>query len=1675
MQEAERPAGSTVRPAGDGREEAVAEPAATAAQARAAGQPSQDGFAGSLFDAFDTQTEPEPVLNVQQEPVLTLYDLFGFSAEERSQVNRPKKRGPKPKAQKQTTARPRKEPEEERFIEWREELMIARQERLEAKQRAAAANTALSPAEALRKAAAHLAAATPIQPPQSAQAPKAANVSREEERPLDWRERLMQNRPYQEERQPAEVLTAVPAERSAVTSAENQSRTITVNRQAAAKPATGRSGVAGQPQAAIRTEYGRERPEPSRKVPDSAADGKSGDRAQLSDALSPQADPFIATGSPHPAPDAVAVTGPAADNPAPAGSAVRQGVPSASVSGKRAEAAMPHNTAHGDEAAEDPLAPRPFKGERPEHYRDGTLIVDKENRVGYLSDLKTLRPMFHPLDLPEEQRVKMSLYIEVRDTYHHLYNVEADTQAPHPALRVMLNSLYDNFVERFGRLNEPQNIDQIRMDSGADEILSLERYTDGIVNKADIFDHPVAFNPAEIEKTDDVHTALAASMNRYADINIEYISELTGASEAEVLEQLKGRIYFNPDSGKYEIAERVIAGNVIEKADRVERFLDENPDHEGARETLAALREATPKPIAFEDLDFNFGERWIPTGIYDSYASWLFETEVKIGYIADLDEFGITAKDEYNIKIQNQYAVQGEFRRYTGLHLMKHALHNTIPDITKKARKLIDGEWKEVKVRDGEKIQQANTKIDEIRSGFTDWLCDQSADFKERLADMYNRKFNCFVRPKYDGSHLTFPGLDRKALGIEDLYPSQKDAIWMDILLGGGIVDHEVGGGKTLIMCCGTYEKKRIGLVNKPMITGLKANIHEIAKTFCTAYPMARVLYPGREDFTPKKREQIFRQIKNNDWDAVILSHEQFGMIPQSPEIQQEILRAELDSVEQNLMLLKAQGKSVSKRMLTGYLKRRHNLEAKLQKIQYALDHRKDDAVDFRRMGIDHLCVDESHKFKNLMFNTRHDRVAGLGNPDGSQRALNMLFALRTIQERTGRDLGATFLSGTTISNSLTELYLLFKYLRPKALDRQNIRTFDAWAAVFAKKSVDYEFSVTNQIVQKERFRYFIKVPELAAFYSEITDFRTAEDIGIDRPHKNEILHNIPPTPDQQAFIDKLVHFAKTGDATVLGRAPLTESEEKAKMLIATDYARKMSLDMRMIDPELYGDHADNKANHCAAQIAHYYRKYDQHKGTQFVFSDLGTWKPGDEWNVYAEIKRKLVEDHGIPASEVRFIQEAAGSEGKRKKMIEEMNTGRIRVLFGSTDMLGTGVNAQRRCVAIHHLDSPWRPSDLEQREGRGIRKGNEVAKLYADNTVDVLIYAVEKSLDAYKFGLLHNKQLFIRQLKHNNLGVRTIDEGGMDEGSGMNFSEYVAVLSGNTDLLEKARLEKKIAGLESERQAFIRGKSSSRSQLEHTLGEIEKLDDKIGRIEKDLEAFRSRAELNEDGSYRNRITLDGVESNDPQFIGKQLNHIAKTVDTGTGEKRIGSIYGFEIIVKSEKSMKEDFETIRNRFYVRGEGEYLYQYNYGNLAGDPRTAALNPLHALGTIEPTLEKFRKERTLLEKDVPQLRQIIEGTWRKEADLAALKKEMERLDRQIQLALKPVGSDRDGEEAGEQQEQRQEKDARREAPAADDLQRHIPARLRQIADASGGRIVIGGVPPRTDDDFSSKKIKL
>ena len=1262
---------------------------------------------------------------------------------------------------------------------------------------------------------------------------------------------------------------------------------------------------------------------------------------------------------------------------------------------------------------EEAMMPRPFKGIMEPHLKEGLLVWEHTGgvrfQIGVLKDVTRYGATFQPLDMEGMQAQKAQLYIDLRNTYERLYAHEAENHEENALLRRNLNTYYDEFVMRYGNLNAKHNAKLILMDASGRNMLSLERGENGQFVKADIFDHPVSFSQETLAEVESPEEALSASLNLYGGVNLPYMESLCDLPQSEMLEALKGRVFYNPLADGYEIADHFIAGNVVQKTADVEDWIKENEGHgmlPQAQESLAALRESIPEQIPFEDLDFNFGERWIPTGVYAAYMSRLFDTEVRITYSENIDEYAVACSHK-TMKITDEFLVKGYYRHYDGMNLLKHALHNTCPDMMKAVGK--DEHGNDIKVRDSEGIQLANAKIDEIRNGFTEWLEEQSPEFKKRLTDMYNNKFNCFVRPKYDGSHQKFPDLDLKGLGIKDLYTSQKDCVWMLKLNIGGIADQEVGGGKTLIMCVASYEMKRLGLAHKPMIIGLKANVREIAETYRKAYPNARILYASEKDFAAANRVRFFNDIKNNDWDCIIMSHDQFCKIPQSPELQQRILQEELDSVEENLEVLRQQGKDVSRAMLRGLEKRKINLQAKLEKVEYAIRSRTDDVVDFKQMGIDHLFVDESHQFKNLTFNTRHDRVAGLGNSEGSQKALNLLFAIRTIQERTGRDLGATFLSGTTISNSLTELYLLFKYLRPKALEKQDIRCFDAWAAIFAKKTTDFEFNVTNNIVQKERFRYFIKVPELAAFYNEITDYRTAEDIGVDRPKKNEILHHIPPTPDQEVFIGKLMQFAKSGDATILGRPPLSETEEKAKMLIATDYARKMALDMRMIDPN-YEDHPDNKASHCAKMIAEYYRKYDAQKGTQFVFSDLGTYQPGGGWSVYTEIKRKLVEDYGIPAHEIRFIQECK-NEKARKAVIEAMNSGYVRVLFGSTSMLGTGVNAQRRAVAIHHLDTPWRPSDLAQRDGRAVRKGNEIAKLYADNKVDVIIYAVEKSLDSYKFNLLHCKQTFISQLKSGALGARTIDEGAMDEKSGMNFSEYMAILSGNTDLLDKAKLEKKIASLEGERKSFHKGKRDSELKLESKTSALKNNQAVIAGMTEDWEKFTAAVQTDKEGNRLNPIKIDGLDTADEKAIGKRLQEIAKNATTGGQYKRVGELYGFPIEVVSEKTLKDGLEFCDNRFVVAGN--YRYSYNNGHLAmADTHAAAMNFLNALEKIPSVIDQYKAKNEALEREIPQLREIAGKTWKKEDELKQLKSELAALDRKIQLELAPKQEETPGQ---------------------------------------------------------------
>ena len=1231
---------------------------------------------------------------------------------------------------------------------------------------------------------------------------------------------------------------------------------------------------------------------------------------------------------------------------------------------------------------------RPYTEKLDDWMKSGTLVMF-EGQIGTVvfrksSHYADVAVDFVPVDEGKVNMERAADYFPVREAYFLLSTKERDLQTEQTAIRERLNTLYDAFVAKWGFFHENDNKEFIMLDSLGVEVFTIEMQLGGDIVKADIMREPVAFTKIATDRILQPSEALASSLNFYGKVEMDYIMRSTGLSDEDVIEALQGEIYYNPLTEEWEHKGRFLAGNVVDKYKELTSCLDDlsGRERDWTEISARALENATPEPIPYEELDINMGERWIDPQLYADFAADLFGVEAEVMYFDVNDTYVVRLKG-YSPAAYNTYSVQN----FNGEDLFVHALHDTVPEITKEVYRNGD----KVRVPDEEAIQEAATKIQEIRSNFNQWLDACPLEVRDELVRTYNERFNCYVRPAYDGSAQTFPQLSFEQFPYNELYASQKDAIWMIKQNGGGICWHEVGTGKTMIMCVSAYEMKRLGLVQKPLIIGLKANVHEIADTFRKAYPNAKILYPGKEDFTPANRKEVFSKIKNNNWDCIILTHDQFAKIPQSEETMIEIFTEELYDVERSLEVLEQSTMRYrSRKMQKGLEVRQENLKAKLSELRTKLDGRKDDTVDFHSMGIDHIFVDECHMFKNLMFQTRHNRVAGIGNTKGSQRAMNLLFAIRDIQHLTGRDLGATFLSGTVVINALTELYVMFKYLRPRELKRQQISCFDAWAAIFTKKTADYELNVTGSIKRKERFRTYIKVPELAMFLREITDYRTADMINLDVPEKNVRFLSHAPTVGQEEMIGRLVSFAGSGNWEDLGLDMIEpDNLDKAKMLIATNVARKMALDMRLLG-EKFSDDAGNKASICARTIYDYYVRSAANKGTQFVFSDLSTYKP-NEWNIYTDIKEKLVR-LGIPADEIQFIQ-CATTERARKRLFEDMNSGRVRVLFGSTSMLGTGVNAQQRAVAVHHLEIPWRPADMEQRNGRAVRKGNTV-KLWGGNVVDIVIYGTEKTLDAYKFNLLKNKQMFINQINNGTIAVRRIDEDSMDEDNGMNFAEFVAILSGNTDLLNKAKLDNKIMQLEKEQAIFKKERIRAERKIAANTEAVGKAERIVAQVEQDMEYIASYS-----GS-RETLLLNLPQATREE-TGRELHRIAKTY-RGEAYRTIGSYIGLNLLVSSEYTLSGSFD--RNVFFVEGVSGLKYRCGVsGALPLGFAESARYPQAALERMPSLIEKQQKQIAQLQHEIPTLQEITARKWSKAEELERLKQECKDLQQRIDEALK------------------------------------------------------------------------
>ena len=688
---------------------------------------------------------------------------------------------------------------------------------------------------------------------------------------------------------------------------------------------------------------------------------------------------------------------------------------------------------------------------------------------------------------------------------------------------------------------------------------------------------------------------------------------------------------------------------------------------------------------------------------------------------------------------------------------------------------------------------------------------------KEYLEEKYHLKYNSYVNRKYDPKY--FQEGDIKNYKAWDHQKSSALKFTTEL---NGLADHKTGSGKTLTMIMTAYKAKSLNLIKKPMIIGLIPNIKEIAETFKKAYPNSKILCPDENEFTKSKRKEMLAKIQLNDWDCIIITHQQFMKIPQSIKIEENLLEETKEAITSDLNSSETQ--TGGQNELKGLQIRLNNIEVRLKTLQEKRKELADENLPtFKEMGIDLLQVDEWQYFKNLMYTTRHHNISGLGNPEGSQMASNLLVAVRTLQDHHKADKGAIFYTATPLSNSIVETYTLFNYLTPNQNKKQDIFSFDAWLSLYVKIKPTFKFDVSNQIKIVNSCTEYNKLPELSNNYRKLAHIINENDIKeyIKEPEINHILVNIEPSEAQKEYYVKLVEYIKSKGRgrRISGEYPNPESLYPPYMLLAINDARKLSLDHRMINSEI--PYVENsKIGNCSLNVAKQYKLTNNDKGAQVIFCDLGTPNStSNQINIYEKIKSELTQKYQIPSKEIQFIHHYEKRE-KRKALFEAVNNGDVRVIIGSTEKLGTGVNMQKKLISVHHMDIKWRPIDMIQRNGRAKRTGNEIAEKYG-NQINSYYYMINRSLDSYILQVNNTKQMMITQFKAETANRRITD---IRNENNIPIEEFQAIVSDNQDLLEKIKIEREIEDLKQDKDVFFSVLSNNRTKVKNIKENTENL-----------------------------------------------------------------------------------------------------------------------------------------------------------------------------------------------------------------------------------------------------------
>ena len=1156
------------------------------------------------------------------------------------------------------------------------------------------------------------------------------------------------------------------------------------------------------------------------------------------------------------------------------------------------------------------------------------------------------------MELPAMTAERVKGMVKIRDVTNELIRcqMEEGSDEQITKLQEKLNEEYDTFTAKYGLISSNANKRAFSQDSSYCLLTSLEFLDDKgeLKRKADIFTKRTIRRAETVTSVDTASEALAVSIGERAGVDLSYMAQLSGKTEEELTEELAGVIFKNPIGEKWEPSDEYLSGNVREKLQIAKQFAEDHPEYQV---NVQYLEQVQPKDLDASEIEARLGATWISEDYITRFMAETFHTpryyvgsKVKVQYAEVTGQWNVMGKnvDSYgNALVTSTYGTQ----RANAYRLLEDALNlrdTKIYDTVQDA----DGEHRELNRKETMLAQQ---KQELIKEEFKEWIF-KDLHRREDLCKIYNERFNSIRPREYDGSHIQFVGMNPEI----NLMPHQKNAVAHVLYGNNTLLAHCVGAGKTFQMIAAGMESKRLGLSQKNLYVVPNHLTEQWGSDFLRLYPGANILVATKKDFEPANRKRFCSRIATGDYDAVIIGHTQFEKIPLSRERQIAMLEDQIADITFSIEEAAHQaGQNYTIKQLE---KTKKSLQARMKKLNDQT--RKDDVVTFEQLGVDRLFVDESHSFKNLFLYTKMRNVAGISQTD-AQKSSDMFMKCRYMDELTGGR-GITFATGTPVSNSMTELYTIMRYLQYDTLMRMGMGHFDSWAATFGETVTAIELSPEGTGYRaKTRFARFFNLPELISIFKEAADIQTSDMLNLPVPEAEFINEVLKPSEEQQEMVSA---FSERAESVRGGLVNPTEDN----MLKITNDGRKCALDQRLLN-ELLPDAEKSKVNTCVENAFQVWEEGKADRTTQLIFCDLSTPKGDGTFNVYDDVRNKLTEK-GIPKEEIAFIHEY-NTEAKKAELFAKVRAGQVRILMGSTPKLGAGTNVQDRLIALHHLDCPWKPSDLEQQEGRILRQGNQ------NDKVKIFRYVTENTFDAYMWQILENKQKFISQIMTSKSPIRACED--VDD-TALSYAEIKALATGNPYIKEKMDLDVQVSKL----KLLKANHTSQIYRLESDIAknfpvQISALKERIAGMQIDSQVVKS-VDLQDNDTFA--MTVGNVLYEDKKKAGEALIAACaglKTVSTGG---KVGEYHGF--------TLSASYNMFSNAFELTVKGKCSYKLEIGK---DPVGNMQRIHNTLSSIDRKLTESEQKLETVQQQLATAQEEVKKPFPKEAEL---NEKMERL---------------------------------------------------------------------------------